>query len=143
MSKAAARSRLSPLSLSLSPLTFSRLLASSSQLPVAWTSDVSLNPLEAQYQLPPAVFYQLAISIFIAEGLRAQIIFNGDRIPGDHGFDPFGWAPKDPAALQVMKTKEVRDRHARPVAPSSPLPASPLTPLPLSPLPRSSTAGWR
>jgi light-harvesting complex I chlorophyll a/b binding protein 1 len=77
------------------------------KLPVAWTSDVSLNPLEAQYQLPPAVFYQLAISIFIAEGLRAQIIFNGDRIPGDHGFDPFGWAPKDPAALQVMKTKEI------------------------------------
>merc|ERR1719271_886671 len=77
------------------------------KLPVGWTADVSTNPLEAQYQLPPEVFYQLVISIFIAEGLRAQIIFAGDRAPGDHGFDPFNWCPKDPAALQVMKTKEV------------------------------------
>ena len=77
------------------------------KLPCAWTADISLNPLEAQYQLPPEIFWQVAISIFIAEGLRAQIIFGKDNVPGDHGFDPFGWAPKDPAALQVMKTKEV------------------------------------
>ena len=77
------------------------------KLPVGWTADVSTNPLEAQYQLPPEIFWQVAISIFIAEGLRAQIIFGKDNVPGDHGFDPFGWAPKDPAALQVMKTKEV------------------------------------
>jgi len=78
------------------------------KLPVAWTKDVSLNPLEAQAQLPPEVFYQVALSIFVAEGLRAQIIFGKpDSVPGDHGFDPFGWAPKDPEALHVMKTKEV------------------------------------
>jgi len=79
------------------------------KLPVAWTQDVSTNPLEAQYQLPSEVLWQVVISIFIAEGLRAQIIFGGDesRAPGDHGFDPFGWAPKDAEALKVMKTKEV------------------------------------
>ena len=43
------------------------------KLPVGWTADVSTNPLEAQYQLPPEVLYQVAISIFIAEGLRAQV----------------------------------------------------------------------
>jgi len=43
------------------------------KLPVGWTADVSTNPLEAQYQLPPEVFYQVVISIFIAEGLRAQV----------------------------------------------------------------------
>merc|ERR1719486_1885073 len=31
------------------------------KLPVAWTKDVSLNPLEAQYQLPPEVLYQVVI----------------------------------------------------------------------------------
>merc|ERR1712205_182001 len=77
------------------------------KLPVAWTKDVSLNPLEAQYQLPPEVMYQLVISIFIAEGLRAQIIFGKDNVPGDHGFDPFGWLPKTEAEIQVMKTKEI------------------------------------
>jgi len=77
------------------------------KLPIAWTKDVSLNPLEAQYQLPPEVVYQVAISIFIAESLRAQIIYGKENVPGDHGFDPFGWAPKDPEALKVMKTKEV------------------------------------
>ena len=60
------------------------------KLPVAWTADVSTNPLEAQAQLPPEVFYQVAISIFIAEGLRAQIIFGSDSPPGEHGFDPLG-----------------------------------------------------
>ena len=43
------------------------------KLPVAWTADVSLNPLEAQFEVPPEVLYQVAISIFIAEGLRAQV----------------------------------------------------------------------
>ena len=43
------------------------------KLPVAWTADVSLNPLEAQFEVPPEVIYQVAISIFIAEGLRAQV----------------------------------------------------------------------
>merc|ERR1719271_1378149 len=62
------------------------------KLPIAWTKDVSLNPLEAQYQLPPEVVYQVAISIFIAESLRAQIIYGKENVPGDHGFDPFGWA---------------------------------------------------
>ena len=58
------------------------------KLPVAWTADVSLNPLEAQTQLPPEVLYQVVISIFIAEGLRAQIIYGPDHVPGEHGFDP-------------------------------------------------------
>lgn len=52
------------------------------KLPVAWTEGVSVNPLEAQYQLPPEVLYQVAASIFIAEGLRARIIFGEDRAPG-------------------------------------------------------------
>ena len=77
------------------------------KLPVAWTADVSTNPLEAQSQLPPEGFYQVALSIFVAEGLRAQIIFVKDNVPGDHGFDPFGWLPKTPEEIHVMKTKEV------------------------------------
>lgn len=77
------------------------------KLPVAWTADVSTNPLEAQYQLPPEVFYQVAISIFVAEGLRAQIIFGKDNTPGDHGFDPLGWLPKTEADIHTMKTKEI------------------------------------
>jgi len=77
------------------------------KLPVAWTADVSLNPLEAQYQLPPEVQWQLVISIFIAEGLRAQIIFGTDSPPGEHGFDPFGLLPKTPEGIQDMKTKEL------------------------------------
>jgi len=78
------------------------------KLPVAWTAAVSTNPLEAQYQLPPEVQWQVVISIFIAEGLRAQIIFGQpDSVPGDHGFDPLGLGPKAPEDMQVMKTKEL------------------------------------
>ena len=77
------------------------------KLPVGWTADVSTNPLEAQYQLPPEVFWQLAVFIFIAEGLRAQVIFTKDNVAGDHGFDPLGFGPKDPALMQVRKTQEV------------------------------------
>ena len=51
------------------------------KLPVGWTADVSTNPLEAQYQLPPEVFYQVVISIFIAEGLRAQVHTQTARSP--------------------------------------------------------------
>ena len=32
--------------------------------------------------------FQVLVSIFIAEGLRAQMIFKGDQVPGEHGFDP-------------------------------------------------------
>ena len=51
------------------------------KLPVGWTADVSTNPLEAQYQLPPEVFYQVVISIFIAEGLRAQVYTRAHKRP--------------------------------------------------------------
>ena len=78
------------------------------KLPASWMADVSVNPLEAQYQLPEAVFYQVVISIFIAEGLRSRIVF-GDKgnAPGDHGFDPFNFTRGMSAEqLKVMKTKE-------------------------------------
>lgn len=77
------------------------------KLPVAWTEGVSTNPIEAQYQLPPEIFGQLIASMFIAEGLRAQIVFGGDRAPGDHGFDPFNISPKTEAEMHTMKTKEL------------------------------------
>ena len=83
------------------------------KLPCAWTADVSTNPLEAQYQLPSEIFYQVAISIFIAEGLRSRIIFDGDasRAPGDHGFDPIfkGAFMRTPEEAMVMKTKEINN----------------------------------
>merc|ERR1712204_133806 len=49
-----------------------------------------------------------------AEGLRAQVIFKGDRPPGDHGFDPMGFIPKycdTPEKMELMKLKELK--HAR------------------------------
>ena len=74
-------------------------------------SEVSTNPLVAQYELPTPVFYQLVISIFIAEALRSRIIYDGDssRAPGDHGFDPIfkGAFLKTPEEAFTMKTKEV------------------------------------
>jgi light-harvesting complex I chlorophyll a/b binding protein 1 len=81
------------------------------KLPVSWTADVSVNPLEAQYQLPDAVFYQVVISIFIAEALRSRIVFgNKGNAPGDHGFDPFNFTRgMTPEQLKVMKTKEINN----------------------------------
>merc|ERR1712083_46913 len=59
------------------------------KLPVAWTADVSTNPLVAQYQLP-------------------------DSVPGEHGFDPLGFIPKfcdTPEKMAEMKLKELK--HCR------------------------------
>jgi len=70
-------------------------------------ADVSINPLEAQYQLPPAVFYQVVISIFIAEGLRTQKVFDDSVAPGEHDFYLKGFLPKTPEAMHTMKTKEI------------------------------------
>jgi len=81
------------------------------KLPVGWTSGVSSNPLEAQNQLPPEVFYQVLVAIFIAEGLRAQIIFGSDAPPGEHGFDPMKLMPKDPEKAKLRKLQEIK--HGR------------------------------
>jgi len=81
------------------------------KLPVPWTADVSTNPLIAQSQLPDAVFYQLVVTMLIAEGLRSRIIYAEDSVPGEHGFDPLGFITgfklDDPEKMKVMKTKEV------------------------------------
>jgi hypothetical protein len=84
------------------------------KLPVGWAADVSTNPIAAQYELPPAVLYQLLFSIAIAEGLRAQIIFKSDSVAGEHGFDPMGFIPKycdTPEKMKLMKLKEIK--HGR------------------------------
>merc|ERR1712228_843961 len=84
------------------------------KLPVAWTADVSTNPLVAQYQLPDFVLAQLVLSIAIAEGLRAQIIYKADSVPGERGFDPLGFIPKfcdTPEKMAEMKLKELK--HCR------------------------------
>merc|ERR1719453_2467157 len=83
------------------------------KLPVQWTADVSTNPLEAQYQLPSEVFFQVVISIFIAEALRSRIIYGQDNTPGEHGFDPLNLVKAfkldDPNKMMVMKTKEINN----------------------------------
>jgi len=83
---------------------------------VAWVNDVSVNPLEAQYQLPPQIYAQVVGSIFIAEALRSRIIFgNLGNVPGEHpspfrGGDVFdlGFTKNmTPEELHTMKTKEI------------------------------------
>mmetsp|Transcript_13806 Transcript_13806/g.27989 ORF Transcript_13806/g.27989 Transcript_13806/m.27989 type:complete len:210 (+) Transcript_13806:37-666(+) len=84
------------------------------KLPTDWNADVSTNPIAAQYELPPQILAQLLFSMAIAEGLRAQIIFKGDREPGDHGFDPLGFIPKfcnTPEKMAQMKEAEMK--HCR------------------------------
>mmetsp|Transcript_106631 Transcript_106631/g.188640 ORF Transcript_106631/g.188640 Transcript_106631/m.188640 type:complete len:250 (+) Transcript_106631:96-845(+) len=80
------------------------------KLNVDWAEGVSFNPLYAMYQLPNEVVAQLFIFMLSAEALRANIIFNEDREPGDHGFDPLdfqGKFCKTPEELFVMKEKEI------------------------------------
>ena len=82
------------------------------KLPVDWAKDISANPLEAQYQLPGVVSAQLFVFIVIAEGLRAQIIYKPDSVPGEHGFDPMGFIPKfcnTPEKMAEMKLKELKN----------------------------------
>lgn len=71
---------------------------------------VSVNPLEAQYQLSDDVFWQLVFAISIAEGLRAQKVYS-DSPPGEHGFDPLGFLQSKwcdtPEKLADMKEKEI------------------------------------
>jgi len=75
---------------------------------------VSTNPFDAQYQLPDGVLVQLAVSIAIAEGLRAQYVYS-DSAPGEHGFDPLGFLQSKycdtPEKLAEMKEKEIK--HCR------------------------------
>ena len=52
------------------------------KLPVDWNEAVSTNPIAAQYELPPQILAQLFLSMAVAEGLRAQVIFKGDRPAG-------------------------------------------------------------
>lgn len=81
------------------------------KLNAPWTAGVSVNPIEAQYQLPGEVYSQLFVSMAIAEGLRSRIIFKEDSVPGEHGFDPLNYIKTfgldDPEKMKVMKTKEI------------------------------------
>jgi len=85
---------------------------------VAWVNDVSVNPLEAQYQLPPQIYAQVVGSIFIAEALRSRIIFgNLGNVPGEHPSPLNGGDVLDlgitknmtPEQLHTMKTKEINN----------------------------------
>jgi len=79
------------------------------KLPVDWAKDISLNPLEAQYQIPPVALGQIAISIAIAEGLRSRIVFSNDPdyVVGDHGFGAGMLKGKSEAQVKDMKMKEL------------------------------------
>ena len=79
------------------------------KLPVSWAEDVSVNPLVAQYQLPDVVVAQLFVSIAIAEGIRASIIYKEDSVPGEHGFDPLGFSGASPAAIEKAKMQELEN----------------------------------
>jgi len=62
-------------------------------------------------QLPPVVLGQIAFSIFIAEGLRARIVYGGDAnyVVGDHGFGSKFLKGKTDAQVKDMKTKELNN----------------------------------
>ncbi len=81
------------------------------KLPVAWTADVSTNPLEAQYQLPNEIYAQLFLSMAIAEGLRAKKIFDPATVPGEHGFGDWALKNLSPEQVQRMKLREIQ--HCR------------------------------
>jgi hypothetical protein len=50
--------------------------------------EYSARALEAQSQVPVEVWSQIAIFIAIVEGLRSQIIYKPNSVPGDHGCAP-------------------------------------------------------
>jgi len=88
------------------------------KIPTEWTAAVSTDPITAQYQLPTEVYWQLWVTMAIAESLRARIIYTRgsepDSVAGDHGFDPMGFLPKycdTPEKLLVMNEKEIQ--HCR------------------------------
>jgi len=86
---------------------------------VEWVKDVSTDPLEAQFQLPPQIYAQVLGSIFIAEALRSRIIFGNKEgyVPGEHPspltggkvFDGGFTRNMSPEELMVMKTKEINN----------------------------------
>jgi len=89
------------------PSTFGKIIA----------ADVPLDPLAAQYSLPVEVFAQVAVAIGIAEGLRAQLIYKGTQVPGEHFDDELKgklikfFQLETPEAMMAMKTKEIK--HCR------------------------------
>jgi len=80
------------------------------RLPGGIYDDVSLNPIDAQYQMPDAVLPQLFVAMAVAEGLRAQKVYS-DSPAGEHGFDPLGFLQSKwcdtPEKLALMKEKEI------------------------------------
>lgn len=66
--------------------------------------------------MPVEVWSQIAIFVAIVEGLRSQIIFKPDAVPGDHGFDPLGFKPKSSQAMKEMQLKELKNGRLAMVA---------------------------
>jgi hypothetical protein len=74
--------------------------------------EYSANALLAQQEVPVEVWSQIAIFVAVVEGLRSQIIYKPDSVPGDHGFDPLGFQQKfanSPAAMREMQLKELKN----------------------------------
>lgn len=76
---------------------------------------VSVDPLQAQYELPEGVLVQLLVAMAIAEGLRSSIIFSGKAGVGEH-FDESlkgklvkQFKLQTPEAMMTMKTKEINN----------------------------------
>jgi len=63
----------------------------------------------------PAAIWQVVFAIAFVEGVTCKGIFDmwfgitDIREPGDIGFDPLGLMPKDAAAAEKMKTKELKN----------------------------------
>ena len=71
-----------PLSLPLSRQSPPRCCLLSGALPQSRALSPPPPPPPPLWQLPPYILAQLVFSMAIAEGLRAQIIFKGDRPAG-------------------------------------------------------------
>merc|ERR1711871_94428 len=77
--------------------------------------DFPRQALEAQayiFDKYPEIAYQILFSVAISEGIRSQIIFKPDHVPGEVGFDPLGFKAKfckTPEAYKSMQLKELKN----------------------------------
>lgn len=84
------------------PVTFGKIVA----------ADAGSDPFAYHFALPIEVTAQVAVSIFIAEGLRSRIIYKGG-VPGEHFDDELKgkliktFQLDKPGAMMTMKTKEI------------------------------------
>ena len=86
-------------------------------IPAEWAAgkaDWVTAPAEV-FAVNPMAIWQVVLGIAFFEGVTSKGVFDlwfgvtDIRQPGDCGFDPLKLMPKDPAAAEKMKTKELKN----------------------------------